>query len=236
VVSLAFALIGLAILVLFVRSPRRIEPPPAVTPKAAPERASLRAAWGLLQERRFRLLTIAAGALALVTLSDGFVYLGIQRQTDLRPTLLPLLFVGTSLVFMLLAIPVGRLADRVGRGRVLLCGYLLLLVVYLLLAVPAVAPGLIAVYVVALGAYYAATDGVLAAMAGTLLPAHLRATGLGLLVAVVSLAKLGGSVAFGALWTLAGFQVAVGCFITLLVVATLLAAVCLLARPWPSHA
>jgi hypothetical protein len=43
-------------------------------------------------------------------------------------------------------------------------------------------------------------------------------------------------VAFGALWTLAGFQVAVGCFITLLVVATLLAAVCLLARPRPSHA
>jgi MFS family permease len=238
VVSLAFALIGLAILVLFVRHPRPATAPAAAAPapRAAAERASLRAAWGLLRERRFRLLTIAAGALGLVTISDGFIYLGIQRQTDLQPALLPLLFVGTSLVFMLLAIPVGRLADRIGRAPVLLAGYALLAVVYLSLLLPTPGIAVIALYLAALGAYYAATDGVLAAMAGALLPVHLRATGLGLLVAVVSLAKLVGSVAFGALWTLAGFQDAVGCFITMLTLVGLGAAACLLSGPRRSRA
>ena len=38
---------------------------------------------------------------------------------------------------MLLAVPMGRLADRIGRGRVLLGGYALLLGVYLTLLLPA---------------------------------------------------------------------------------------------------
>ena len=47
----------------------------------------------------------------------------------------PLLALGTSLTFLLLAIPLGRLADRVGRWPVVVAGYGCLLAVYLLLAV-----------------------------------------------------------------------------------------------------
>ena len=56
--------------------------------------------------------------------SDGFVYLGLQQKLDFEPAMFPLLFVGTASVFMVLAVPMGRLADRVGRTKVFLGGYL----------------------------------------------------------------------------------------------------------------
>ena len=43
------------------------------------------------------------------------------RSTSTRATF-PLLFVGTAAIFMLLAVPAGRLADRIGRGAVFLGG------------------------------------------------------------------------------------------------------------------
>ena len=40
------------------------------------------------------------------------------------------LAVATALIFMLLAIPMGQLADRIGRGRVFVGGYAVLMGVY----------------------------------------------------------------------------------------------------------
>ena len=74
-------------------------------------------------------------------MSDGFVYLGLQQNLDFAGRNLPLLYVATSLVYMLLAIPAGRLADRIGRAKVFVGGYLLLLVVYAALMVPGIGPG-----------------------------------------------------------------------------------------------
>ena len=78
----------------------------------------------------------AAGALSLATASDAFIFLALQRKLDLGATMFPLLFVGSAGAYMLLAVPMGRLADRVGRGRVLLLGYALLLGVYAVLLAP----------------------------------------------------------------------------------------------------
>lgn len=55
-----------------------------------------------------------------------------------------------------------------------------------------------------LGLFYAATDGVLMAAAGPLLPAGLRTTGLAVLQTAQALARFGGSVLFGAAWTVWG--------------------------------
>ena len=57
------------------------------------------------------------------------------------------------------------------------------------------------IYLILLGTYYAATDGVLMALASATVPEHLRGSGLALLVTATSLAKLVASIAFGALWT-----------------------------------
>ena len=157
--------------------------------------------------------------LGLLTLSDAFLYLTLQRRTELGTSWFPLLFVGTALVFLLLAVPVGRLADRVGRARVFLGGHLLLLAGYAVL----LAPGPDVVRILALlgllGAFYAATAGVLMAMASAVIPDRLRAGGLALVTAAVAVSKLGASLLFGGLWSRFGSDLAVIAFVAGLAVA-----------------
>jgi predicted MFS family arabinose efflux permease len=220
VLSFCFALVGLAILVLFV--PKRIEraEPLPIEPVAP---ITMRSIAQLLAVPRFGALLVAGGVLALVTMSDGFVYLGLQRNLGFAGRNLPLLYVSTSLVYMLLAVPIGRLADRVGRAKVFVSGYALLLVVYAALMIPGLGLAASAVVIVAFGVYYAATDGVLAALASALLPPEVRATGLSLVVTVTSIARLVASVVFGAVWMLIGVQAAVGVFAVGLVFAAMFA-------------
>src|SRR5580765_382018 len=146
-VSFCFALIGLSILVLFVqnRPEDRVdtEPLPPLTMKAAAR---------LVAIPKFTVLLVAGGALALATMSDGFVYLGLRDNLNFAGRNLPLLYVATSLVYMLLAVPAGRLADRVGRGKVFISGYLLLLVVYAALVAPGVGPAASLIVILAFGA------------------------------------------------------------------------------------
>jgi predicted MFS family arabinose efflux permease len=193
------------------------------------ERPSLKAAAGLLRIPRLRLLLVVGAGLALATMSDGFVYLALQRRMDFDLRFLPLLFVGTAFTYMLLATPVGRLADRAGRGRVFVGGYVLLLGVYAGLLLPAIGLPALLVVLLLFGGYYAATDGVLMALASTLLPEELRASGLSLVVSVTSLARLVASIAFGAVWAAAGIQAAIVVFGIALAATTALGAT-LLAR------
>lgn len=224
VVSFCIALIGVGIIVLLVPQPRRVRSGPqpevradgharqvAVQPVAEPpaERVSLREALVVLGMARFRALLIAGGALALATASDAFIFLVLQAKIDLSIGLFPLLFVGMTAVYMLLAVPVGRIADRVGRGRVLLGGYGLLLGVYGALLAPIDGMLLVALALTAMGTFYAATDGVLAAFCSALVPEAVRGSGLALLNTTTGVAKLLSSVAFGALWTLTSTETAI---------------------------
>lgn len=115
--------------------------------------------------------------------------------------------------------PLGMLANRVGTPRMFIAGHAGLLLVYALLAFAPAGPLLLVGALLLLGAYYAATDGVLAAMASAALPAHLRATGLSVLATGRTLARAGAAVAFGALWTFRGSEVALGTFAVALLLA-----------------
>lgn len=211
VVSTLFAFLGLSVLVLAVQG----------RPERAPRARStaLRGiARDVLRDRRFRILLLAAGGLALTSASDAMIYVGLQRRTGFDPTVFPLLYVITAVVFMALAIPVGRLADRIGRVPVMLAGHGLLLLVYGLLLSSA---GTAAVFgsLVALGAYYAATEGVTTALAGAILPERSQASGIGVLVTIISLGQLGSSLTFGALWVAIGLTNAVTIFAVALLIA-----------------
>jgi MFS family permease len=218
-VSLFAALIGLAILVLFVQN-RKSEREPA-------RKIDVRQALGLLRDHRLRALTIVTCALSLVTISDAFLYVGLQRHIDFDFSFFPLLFAGTSLSYMLLAAPVGRLADRVGRRRVFIGGYVLLAIVYTALLLPSLGtPGLL-IYLTLFGGYYAATNGVLSAITSSMVSEELRGSGLALVASLDSIASLLASVAFGTLWTLTSNATAVAVFGIGLVVAIAVAAVVL---------
>ena len=206
-VSFCFAMLGLGILLLLVNG--RDRAPGAVAPERPP---SLRGAFALTRTPRYRALLIAGGALSLATASDAFVFLALQEKLDLGTSLFPLLFVGSAGTYMALAVPMGRLSDRIGRGRVFLAGYGLLLAVYLLLLAPMAGWLTLALVLGLLGSYYAATDGVLMALASVSLPQDQRATGMALLTTVTSIARLTASLVFGWLWTWQGVTVAIVTF------------------------
>jgi MFS family permease len=231
VVSFCIALVGLSILALFVENP-----PLQAADAANRGPVSLRAAAGLLGVRRYRALVLVGSALALATVSDGFVYLGLQRRLDFDVTFLPLLYVGTALTYMLLAVPVGRLADRIGRVRVFLAGYLSLLLVYASLLVTSTGSAGVLATLVLFGVYYAATDGVLMALVSAVVPPALRGSGLALLATSTTLARLAASVLFGGLWTAFGIRTAIVAFATGLVIATLGAAVMMVRARELAHA
>jgi MFS family permease len=196
------AIIGVGMLVLLVDDAPGVgdEPRPA---------ASMRAMWTLIVDRRFRRVTTVGAILSATVMSDAFLYVMLQRATGIPPETLPLLYIGTSCAFLLLAVPVGQAADRIGRARVFLLGHVLVVALYVVLAVAHVGIGALVLCLIAHGAYYAATDGVLPALASAMVPSEQRATGLGALSTATSLAKLAGSVMVGAMWTWRGPSMAI---------------------------
>jgi MFS family permease len=194
VTSFCVACIGLLILALFVTD----RSGPAAGDRAG--RPRLRSGLVLLRRKEFRRVCVAGTLLALVWISDTFVYLVLQQRLDLTAIQYALLAVGTSAGYLVLAVPMGRLADRVGRWRVFYGGHVSLLIVYLLLAGP-VGGVLLAVVILSFhGLYYAATDGVLMAHAGPILPAELRTSGLAVLQSLRALGAFCSSIVFGFAW------------------------------------
>lgn len=200
VTSFCIAVVGLVVLVLFVGERA------AVTTSRAT--VSIRAAFGLLGAAPFRRVCACATLLGLVTVSDAFLYLLLQRRLDLAIELFPLLPLGSALTYLIFAVPLGRLADSWGRWRVFLSGYVVLAVVYGLLLGPIGGLPLLMACLILHGTYYAATDGILAAVGSSVLPDHLRSSGLALLMTGQSLGRLSASIAFGALWTVGGPELA----------------------------
>ncbi|WP_224276196.1 MFS transporter [Streptomyces sp. LS1784] len=148
----------------------------------------------------FRRVVTAAALLGAVTIGDSFLYLLLQRGLDLPPLLFPLLPLGAAAGYLLLAEPAGRIADRTGRRIPFLCGHAALLAAYLTLMAPPGWPAAVLVLVL-LAVFYAATDGVLMALAGPVLPLDGRASGLAVLQTGQALARLVGAAGFGAAWT-----------------------------------
>ncbi|WP_052230375.1 MFS transporter [Streptomyces sp. CT34] len=196
-VSGCVAALGVLVLVLFV--PGRAGGTDA-GPTAA--RPALRDSLGLLRRPALRRLTLCAALLGLTTVSDSFLYLLLQRELDVPAHLFPLLPLGTAAVFLLLAVPLGALADRTGRRRLFLAGHGALLLAYGLVLSPlGGAPAVVAVLVLH-GAFYAATDGVLAAATAGAVPAGHQGAGQALVGTGQALARFVCSVAFGAAWSL----------------------------------
>ncbi|MEU6593030.1 MFS transporter [Streptomyces sp. NPDC046881] len=199
-VSFCVAVLGVLVLVLFVPGGRRDAVPA--------ERPTLRAALALLRRRDLRRITGCALLLGLATVSDSFVYLLLQRRLGVPDRWFALLPLGTAAAFLLLAVPLGRLADRVGRWTVFLAGHGALLLAYGLLLTSwhgTVLPGL----VLALhGGFYAATDGVLMAAASDSVPEGLRSSGLAVVQTGQALTRFACSLLFGAAWTVWGDRAA----------------------------
>ncbi|WP_328890342.1 MFS transporter [Streptomyces sp. NBC_00316] len=204
-VSFCVAVAGVLVLVLFVPSGTGT---PRTAQAAEHPRPTLRAALALLRLRTIRRIAVCALLLGLATVSDSFVYLLLRNRLGVPDRWFALLPVGTAAAFLLLALPLGRLADRVGPWRVFLAGHGALLGAYGLLLSSWHGAALPYVVLVLHGTFYAATDGVLMAAASQSVPEELRSSGLALIQTGQALARFVCSLAFGAAWTAWGDRTA----------------------------
>ncbi|MFQ4147481.1 MFS transporter [Arthrobacter sp. LAPM80] len=229
VVSLAFGVLGLAVLGLLVPGRRQ-----RVLEKYSVEKTAARAvprtpsAWRELNNPKMRRLLLLAGMLGLVTIGDGFIYLVLQSRAAFAATWFPLLYVGTNVAYLMLAVPLGRVADRWGRMRIFVAGHGALLAAYLCAALPATGALFTIGALLLLGVFYAATDGVLAAMAGQFSPEASKASGIAAAQTVVAASRFFASVGFGTLWFMLGREHAI--IVAALALAGALAASVVLAR------
>ncbi|MBD0710529.1 MULTISPECIES: MFS transporter [unclassified Streptomyces] len=226
-VSFCVGTFGVVLWLLLVPGHARVKratarPPRALADHARPSRAPAdrtrpvastapRARGGLflaLRSPGYRRIVLCAGLLGAATIGDSFVYLLLQRRLDFDATWFPFLPLGAAAVFLLLAVPAGRLADRLGRRGPLLYGHGALFLAYGLLLTPLPGPVVLPSVLALLGMFYAATDGVLMALIGPFLTEGRQASGLALVQTAQALARLGAAVAFGAVWTATGPETA----------------------------
>lgn len=212
VVSAVTAVIGVLAIWLFAEEKTQ--------PRAKSDRAPLWSSW-----RQVALtagvprLAVGVAALSVVTVGDAFLYLVVQQSTQMSARFFPLLFAGTAIAYLLLAVPFGRLADAVGRRRVFLCGHVFLVAVYFVLSYVALSTTTVIIAIALLGGYWAATDGVVPALASTLVAPEVRATGIALVTVVIAAARVIATIIFGVAWTQLGMQRALSGFAIALVVA-----------------
>ena len=221
VVSLGFAVLGVATMACFV--PFRTGARAGRAAVVRNDRRRLEAntfRWRATLNPRLLRLTGVSGVLALLTIGDGFVYLALLDTGGFAAQWFPVLYVGTNLAYLTLAVPMGRLADRAGRAKVLVLGHLPLAAAYLCAASGSGALWTTCAAVLLLGVFYAATDGTLAAVAGQLVPETVRASGIATAQTAVAVARLVAATGFGLLWYAVGPRVAL-----LAVCAALLAAI-----------
>jgi MFS family permease len=218
--SLFWAVVGLAVLVFFT------ENRPPMPGRSESQGVVAKEMWAFLRQPGFRHLTLSTLLLSSMTIGDAFIYLIVQQHARVPTGVFPLLYVATSATFLVLAAPIGRLADHVGRLRVFVGGHVVLVAFYTLLVFASPGRWLPLLAIATLGLYYAATEGVLAALGSAMIPGDTRTSGLAVLATSTLLAKLLSSMIFGIVWTRFGLSPSVLGFaigLTLAIVASIAA-------------
>jgi MFS family permease len=147
---------------------------------------------------KVRFFILIATIFAFGNSSDVFLILRAE-QAGMPTPLIPAVYLLFNLVYSLASVPAGIAADRFGRKRIILLGFLLFACVYTGFAVVGSVAGvwvLFALY----GIYMALTEGVQKAFLATIIPPDFRATAFGVYATTVGLAMLPASLIGGWLW------------------------------------
>ena len=193
--SLPLGLTALALLVFAVpRIPRAVQ-------------AGRRLDWRIPRSIRGYLAIVLLFALA--NSSDAFLVLKARDAGfSFRATLL--LFLAFNALAAALAVPAGRLSDRLGRVPFLTAGWVVYGLAYAVMGIAGTRT-VFAVAFLGYGAFYGLTEGVEKALLADLLPAEDRGTGFGAFQSVVGLGALAASPLMGLLMTRLGGRTAFLC-------------------------
>jgi MFS family permease len=146
----------------------------------------------------FWMFVTASGLFALGNSSDAFLSLRSQQLgVDVRDLLL--VIIGFNLANAIVSWPVGALSDRVSRRLLVGLAWTIYAVAYAGFAI-AGSPTWVGLLWMLYGTYYGVNEAVGRALVADLAPSELRATGYGIINAVVGVLVLPASIVAGMLW------------------------------------
>jgi len=141
------------------------------------------------------------GVIVLFTLgnsSDAFLMLRAQT-VGLSTTEIFLLLAAFNLVVSLSSFPAGILSDRLGRRKLIICGWLIYALIYFGFGAATAGWQVAALYVL-YGLYYGAFQGAASALVADLVPPERRGTAYGLFNGAIGVAVFPASFLAGLLW------------------------------------
>lgn len=186
--SMVPGIIAVLLIVFFIREKKTASPDGVPRPKLTFRHF----------DGRFRFFVAIATVFAIGNSSDVFLILRAQ-QVGLPAHLIPVVYLLFNLVYSLSAIPAGIAADRFGKRRVILLGFVLFAAVYVGFAVVA-DPSAVWLLFCLYGLYMGLTEGIQKAFLATIIPTEFKATAFGIYHTCVGLAMFPASLAGGWLW------------------------------------
>lgn len=121
------------------------------------------------------------------------------NEVGVKVAFIPLVYLVTSIVSVILAIPIGSLSDRIGKEKLLVAGFLIYGVVYYGFGVTKSVMMIVVLFAM-YGLYSAATDGIQKAFVSDIIDKNKQGTGLGIYNALLGVTLLPASLIAGLLY------------------------------------
>ncbi|MGQ9570473.1 MAG: MFS transporter, partial [Thermodesulfovibrionales bacterium] len=147
---------------------------------------------------RFKFFVLIIALFALGNSSDVFLILKAQ-YVGIPPMMIPVVYLLFNLIYSISAIPAGIIADRFGRKRIILLGFVLFAIVYYGFAIVGDTMGiwfLFGFY----GIFMGLTEGIQKAFLATIIPSDFKATAFGIYNTAIGIAMFPASLIGGWLW------------------------------------
>jgi len=147
---------------------------------------------------RFKFFVLITALFAIGNSSDVFLILRAQ-QLGIATVMIPVVYLTFNIAYALSAVPAGLAADRFGKKRVVLLGFILFTLIYFGFAVAASAAAvwlLFGLY----GVFMGLTEGVQKAFLTTIIPPDFKATAFGVYNTATGIALFPASLIGGWLW------------------------------------
>ena len=186
--SMIPGVIAVALIILFITEKKKRPIPHAERPKLTLKHFD----W------KVKFFIVIAALFALGNSSDAFLILRAE-QVGIPAVTIPAVYLVFNLIYSLSAIPAGIAADKFGKKRIILLGFLLFAGLYYGFAV-AKTTATIWVLFGLYGLFMGFTEGIQKAFLATIIPPDFKATAFGFYAAAVGLAMLPASLIAGWLW------------------------------------
>ena len=186
--SMVPGVIAVILIILFIQEKKRQPKPEAERPKLTLKHFD----W------KVKFFIVIAALFALGNSSDAFLILR-AGQVGIPVTTIPVVYLVFNLVYSLSALPAGIAADKFGRKRIILLGFVLFAGLYYGFAVAKNGSAIWLLFGL-YGLFMGLTEGIQKAFLATIIPPDFKATAFGVYAAATGLAMLPASLIAGWLW------------------------------------